>query len=384
MAATDAVDLGIDYRRALAAGLVGGLGASGLVIHITLGLKELQRDVLTAVFGVLIPVLLSILLVAAGYWLVITHEMPDEYVLRAAAWCLLGTAVLSASGVLIILYQEANDVVLVHRFFVVSNSGTWGATIGVLVGIYDLRIQATNETVVEQKERFEFLNQILRHEILNNMNLILAKVQRLEDHVDPSADDDLATVREQGHDIVSLIQRVRILTKPELRETEDFTEAVRLGALLDQQLSQARSAYRNATFDVVGEFPDNVSVRADDLLEEVVHNLLHNGIRHNDKEEPHVQVAVEVDGELVRLRVSDNGPGIPDEEKQAVFERGNMSDHSQGGGLGLYIVDMLVRSYGGDIWVEDSDLGGAAFVTELPKAPSSAQRDPASQQAFIG
>lgn len=384
MAATDAVDLSIDYRRALGAGLVGGIGAAGLVIHITLGLKELQQDVLTAIFGVLIPVLLSILLVAAGYWLVVTHEMPDEHALRAAAWCLLGTAVLSASGVLIILYQEANDVLLVNRFFVVSNSGTWGATIGVLVGIYDMRIQATNETVVEQKERFEFLNQILRHEILNNMNLILAKVQRLEDHVDPAVDEDLATVREQGHDIVSLIQRVRILTKPELRETEDFTEPIQLRALLDQQISQARSAYRDATFEIAGEIPDDVYVRADDLLEEVVHNLLHNGIRHNDKDEPHVQVAVEEDGELVRFRVSDNGPGIPDDEKQAVFERGNKSDHSQGGGLGLYIVDMLVRSYGGDIWVEDSDLGGAAFVTELPKAPSPPQRPPASQQAFIG
>lgn len=382
MASTDAADLGIDYRRALGAGVVGGLGASGLVIHITLGLKELQQDVLTAVFGVLIPVLLSILLVAAGYWLVVNHEMPDQYVLRTAAWCLLGTAVLSASGVLIILYQEANGVMLVNRFFVVSNSGTWGATIGVLLGIYDIRIQISTETVTEQKERFEFLNQILRHEILNNMNLMLAKAEQVEDHVDPAATGDLDTIREQGHDIVSLIQRVRILTKPELRETEDFTEAVHLRSLLDQQLTQARSAYRDATFEVDGPIPDDVMVRADDLLEEVVHNLLHNGIRHNDKDHPHVRVSVAVDGDQVRLRVGDNGPGIPDDEKETVFERGNKSDESQGGGLGLYIVDMLVRSYGGEIRVEDSELGGAVFVTELPKAAASPQREPASQQAF--
>ena len=384
MATTDSGQLGIDYRRAIGAGTIGGLGASGLVIHITLGLKELQQDVLTAIFGVLVPVLLSILLVAAGYWLVVNNEMPDEYIIRSAAWCLLGTVVLSASGVLIILYQQANGVTLVNRFFLVSNSGTWGATIGVLLGIYDIRIQVSAETVTEQKERFEFLNQILRHEILNNMNLILAKAQRLEADIDPAASDDLDTIREHGHDIVSLIQRVRILTKPELRETEDYSEAVDLEELLDRQLGQAQSAYRDATFEVEGEIPSAVRVRADDLLEEVVHNLLHNGIRHNDKDHPHVRLAVQENGEMVRIRIGDNGPGVPDSEKEEVFERGKKSDQSQGGGLGLYIVDMLVRSYGGDIWVEDSDLGGAEFVTELPKAPKAPARDTVSQQAFIG
>ena len=387
MAVTDrTANLRVGYRRALGAGIVAGLGASGLVIHITLGLKELQEDVLIAIFGVLTPVLLSILLVAAGYLLVVNDDMPDQYILRSAAWCLLGTAVLSASGVLIILYQGANGVTLVNRFFVVSNSGTWGATIGVLFGIYEVKIKLSTQTVTEQKERFEFLNQILRHEILNNMNLILAKAQRIEGHVDASADDHLDSIREHGHDIVSLIQRVRILTNPELRETESYTEAVHLETLLGDQLRQVRSAYRDATFEVDGEIPEDVRVGADDLVEEVFHNLLHNAVRHNDKDAPRVRIRVEEEGNAVCVRVSDNGPGIPDAEKEAVFERGKKSDHSQGGGLGLYIVDMLVRSYGGDIWVEDSDLGGATFVTELPKAqaPSTSprSRELASQQAF--
>ena len=64
---------------------------------------------------------------------------------------------------------------------------------------------------------------------------------------------------------------------------------------------------------------------------------------------------------------ADDGDGMPNSEARRIFERGEKGSGSGGTGFGLCFVDTMVRSYGGDVWVEDSDLGGA-FCLELPYA----------------
>jgi signal transduction histidine kinase len=73
------------------------------------------------------------------------------------------------------------------------------------------------------------------------------------------------------------------------------------------------------------------------------------------------------------VSVEDNGPGIPDDMKQAVFGRMRRGDtKARGSGLGLYLVKTLVESYGGRVWVEDRVPGdrskGCRFVVLLPVA----------------
>jgi len=74
-----------------------------------------------------------------------------------------------------------------------------------------------------------------------------------------------------------------------------------------------------------------------------------------------------------RLIVDDNGPGVPAEKREAIFTRFARLDESRstqsgGAGLGLAICERLVGLMGGRVWVEDSPLGGARFVLELPSA----------------
>jgi len=85
----------------------------------------------------------------------------------------------------------------------------------------------------------------------------------------------------------------------------------------------------------------------------------------------HVRVTDEAQGSLWRLLVDDNGPGVPAEKREAVFERFARLDESRssasgGAGLGLAICARLADLMGGRTRVEDSPLGGARFVLELP------------------
>ncbi len=116
------------------------------------------------------------------------------------------------------------------------------------------------------------------------------------------------------------------------------------------------------------------SVLADDLLSVVLDNLIGNAVKFGG---PDVRIAVRAEEEdgLVRVTVEDTGPGVPDEEKDAIFHRYEQQKRGVGEGLGLYLVQILVERYGGRVWVEDRACGrpeeGAAFRFTLRTAPGS-------------
>ena len=102
-------------------------------------------------------------------------------------------------------------------------------------------------------------------------------------------------------------------------------------------------------------------------LEQVVENLLMNGLRHVSAGGT-VRVSVTGEGGQCRLVVADNGPGLPAAERERIFDRFYRADTSRstpGSGLGLAIVREIVRRLGGDIHAE-ADGGGTAFMVQLP------------------
>jgi len=110
----------------------------------------------------------------------------------------------------------------------------------------------------------------------------------------------------------------------------------------------------------------------EELLRRVVRNLLENAVRHTSG---NVGVSVfEVDGHGV-LRVEDDGPGVPVDERARVFERFARIDEARsrdrgGAGLGLAIVGEIVEHLNGSIVLDDSPLGGARFEVRFPVPPT--------------
>jgi signal transduction histidine kinase len=107
-----------------------------------------------------------------------------------------------------------------------------------------------------------------------------------------------------------------------------------------------------------------------DQLARVVGNLLDNAARHAQSV---VRLGVAQDDGVVRVTVDDDGPGIPKEDRERVFERftrldGSRTRHSGGAGLGLALVRSIVTRHRGKVWAAASPLGGARFVVEIPAA----------------
>ncbi len=102
-------------------------------------------------------------------------------------------------------------------------------------------------------------------------------------------------------------------------------------------------------------------------------NLVENAVfwaREFRKGDVHVAVGAVVEPDAVLLRVDDNGPGVDPERRERVFEPYETSRKS-GTGLGLAIVKKIVLDHGGEIWIEDSPLGGARFCLRLPRVSAA-------------
>lgn len=114
---------------------------------------------------------------------------------------------------------------------------------------------------------------------------------------------------------------------------------------------------------------ESVAVRGDRRgLARMVRNLLDNAVRHAATT---VELQLRQAGERVELRVANDGPPIPDSDRERVFERFTRLDDARsrdsgGAGLGLAIVREIAVSHSGSVWVEDGPAGGACFVVDLP------------------
>lgn len=119
------------------------------------------------------------------------------------------------------------------------------------------------------------------------------------------------------------------------------------------------------------------------LVDIAARNIVDNAIRLTAPGSD-VSVLVQRPGVVV---VEDRGPGVPDEQKELIFDRFWRADRSRGGaGIGLALVRRVARLHGGNVWVEDRDGGGARFVidfvshgpaTDQPVAPQAEDAVPA-------
>ena len=220
-------------------------------------------------------------------------------------------------------------------------------------------------TLKRQRDNLEVLNQVVRHDVRNALQPVIAYAGVLREYVDDDDGDEIRRkILEAGREAVDITQTAGEVTKVLLRSETDRTP-IAVRPILEAEVDGMRSSHDRAIIAVEKRLPDAEAL-ADDMLESVFRNLLNNAIVHNDKQLPKVEVSATADDGVVRIRVADNGPGIPDDRKEQIFDEGERSLDSEGTGLGLYLVRTLVDRYGGDVWVEDNDPEGSVFVVELP------------------
>ncbi|GGM60133.1 signal transduction histidine kinase [Halarchaeum rubridurum] len=226
------------------------------------------------------------------------------------------------------------------------------------------------EALSTERDQYELLNQIIRHDIRNDMAVIRGWGDQLRADLDDDQRETLRRVMDAAVHTQELTEEVRDLTEI-LGSDDPALEPIDLGAVLTREIEQVRSTFEyqadTLSVDGPGDLPADLAVRGTPLLSSVFTNLLDNAVLHSDGGAVHIDVSVAVGAETCTVRIADNGPGIPDAQKRAVFDHGEQGERSSGTGLGLYLVDELVTQFGGRVWVEDNDPRGTVVCVDLQR-----------------
>lgn len=185
-------------------------------------------------------------------------------------------------------------------------------------------------------------------------------------------DEFLETIRKQSERLAELVEDVLLVDRLDARGVALGEEPFDAVALAGDVVAEAR--LRGASVELVA--PRSVDVVADSgRTRQVLTNLLDNAVKYGG--DGRIVVTVGAADAFVRFGVRDEGPGIPRDEHERIFEKFHRFDPQMeygvgGSGLGLYICRELVVRMNGRIWVESAPGEGATFAFELPRAEGAA------------
>ncbi len=249
---------------------------------------------------------------------------------------------------------------------IISNSA--GEREGTILVFHDL-------TRLKQLERTrqEFVANV-SHELRTPLSLIKGYVETLLDGArnDPAiAERFLKIIERNTQRLDLLIQDLLTISALESERIKLNLQPVELRSLVEKIFTDLKPPADNKNIELVSQLPELTATADVNRLEQVLANLVDNAIKYGRAQGKVVVGGKKLDAGRLEIFVQDDGPGIPAESLDRVFERFYRVDKArsrdQGGtGLGLSIVKHIVQAHGGEVWVK-SELGkGATFCFTLP------------------
>ncbi|AZH24525.1 sensor histidine kinase [Haloplanus aerogenes] len=225
------------------------------------------------------------------------------------------------------------------------------------------------QTDVTERKRTEqlvrLLNRVLRHNLRNDLNVLLGVGNHLRSERAETADlDDLGErIERTAGQLMDLSEQARELERNARRDREPRR-------LDPATLFDDATVDLSATARVETTVATERRICAGPELEQAVSELVTNAVAHNPVAEPWVELTAIDDGEWIELTVTDDGPGIDDMEV-AVIAEGKETDLVHGSGLGLWLVNWIVTRYGGSFRIrarngDSADESGSVATIRLP------------------
>jgi len=185
------------------------------------------------------------------------------------------------------------------------------------------------------------------HELRTPLARIRMAVELMKENAEPKRKAEL---EQDIAELDALIDEILLASRLDALKSLETDEPVDLLALAAEESAR----YDNAALD-----GQSVTVRGDPrLLRRMIRNLLENAKRHGA---PPIEVSVSLTAESVELTVCDGGAGIPESERERVFEPFHRAAAGRGTGLGLALVRQIARRHGGEAHTR-----GSCFIVALP------------------
>lgn len=290
------------------------------------------------------------------------HTFSDEKILGAFREVIQAGEAISLKGISLLSIHHPDRI---FDLTVTPLKSGEGQIIGALGVFYDV-----TEFKKTEQMRVDFVANV-SHEIRTPLTSIKGYTQVLEsqkEKIAPELHLFLGKIVANTERMIALFNDLLNLSVIESRDHVSF-EAFLLAPLIESIAESMSTNYPEKQI-VINQNLAISEIKGDHrLIGQVLTNLIDNACKYSDKENVKITVHGQARGASALLVISDNGPGIPREHLQRIFERFYRVDPSRsssgGTGIGLSIVKHIVAKHGGRIWAE-SDGKGSSFFIELP------------------
>ena len=211
----------------------------------------------------------------------------------------------------------------------------------------------------EREQRIQVLNRVLRHNLRNTFTVIQGHVNLIAERAPELEDVHVGPIREEIDDLVETADKARGVERTLERRGQyapvDPSTAVR------KSVDRAAAAYPEAT--IVSHVEETGLPPVDASIVDALNELVDNAVQHAEIPNPSVEVSVQEvtasERRRIEFAVIDDGPGIPEADRHAVLE-GEETPLDHGSGLGLWVVNWIVRNAGGELDFSEVPGGGTA------------------------
>ncbi|QGN06830.1 PAS domain S-box protein [Halorhabdus sp. CBA1104] len=231
-----------------------------------------------------------------------------------------------------------------------DETGTIVGSIAICRDITDLK---------DRERQLQVLSRVLRHNLRNDLNVITGSAEVLREQTQEPLASAADRILSTGTDMIELVDTERQIV--ELLTGNARTTSVSIAPLLSAAVETARASFPDG--EITLHCPIDARIEAVPVLENAFAELIENGIEHNDNDPPRVSVEATRDGDVLRIDIQDNGPGIPAEEQAVLRPQADRSPLLHGTGLGLWLARYSITHVGGSLRFVDADRGTHIVVT---------------------
>lgn len=237
-------------------------------------------------------------------------------------------------------------------------------------------LESVNAKQKDEANRKELIAGI-SHDLRTPLTSIKAYVEGLETGVAKTPEAQkryLETIKNKTSDLEHIVSQLFLFSKLDIGEFPLYLEKVNIGKEITDMIDNITEEYEEKGINItLTQNVKDIYVNVDIVqLRNAVINVLENSVKYKIQEQGEMKVICDIDNNHVIIKLEDNGPGVPEEALEKLFDvfyrtDPSRSNPSKGSGLGLSITSKILEQLDGSIRAENVREGGLAIIMMLPK-----------------